>query len=212
MSIKLLVSGSTSSVAAIKEHRDRLGILLTPNNRNSVETVLETGLPWAIDNGAFSGFNPNAFMKLCLRAENQPRLLWVACPDVVADAAATLQWFRDWSPALHRLKLPVAFVAQDGLTTEQTPWDGFECLFLGGTTEWKLSHAAEDLAHEAKDRGKLVHMGRVNSQRRMQFAQLFKCDSIDGSSASMFGDRYIHRYLAWLKQLSEQPLLPEAKA
>jgi hypothetical protein len=177
MTMKLLVSGSTQSVAAITKHRER--------------------------------FNANAFTKLCLRAEKQPRLLWVACPDVVGDAAATLRQFRDWVGALNKLSLPIAFVAQDGLTSEQTPWDEFGCLFLGGSTEWKLSHAAEDLAHEAKDRGKWVHMGRVNSLRRMKVAQLFKCDSVDGSSASRFGDTYIAQYLAWLQRLSKQRILRE---
>lgn len=169
--MRLLVSGSTASVARMQKHRDRLGILLTPRNRNSVDAVLGTGLPWACDNGAFSGFAPQSFWRLCERAAGQPRLLWFACPDVVGDAVQTLQWFAEWSPAMHRIGLPVALVAQDGLECRDVPWSEFTCLFIGGSTAWKLSHAAWDLASEAKRRGKLVHMGRVNSLRRMRVAQ-----------------------------------------
>ena len=93
----LLVSGSTASVARMAgRHNGRLGILLTPRNRNSVEAVRKTGLQWAIDNGAFSGFDPVRFRRLLERAAGVPGLLWIVCPDVVADARATLQRFDEW--------------------------------------------------------------------------------------------------------------------
>jgi hypothetical protein len=41
------------------------------------------------------------------------------------------------------------------------PWDAFDVLFLGGTTDWKLGPAAADLTAEARRRGLVVHMGRV---------------------------------------------------
>lgn len=189
-------------------YREHIGVLLTPNNRNSVESVVSTGLPWAIDNGAFSGFNANAFMKLCLNAEGQPRLMWVACPDVVGDAAATMVQFERWHAGLERLGLPVAFVGQDGCETMEIPWESLSCLFLGGSTDWKLSNAAWDVCREAKRRGKMLHMGRVNSLRRMRVAQVFGCDTIDGSSASRFGDAKIPQYCRWLAHhIGEQPLL-----
>jgi hypothetical protein len=197
--MKLLVSGSTASVARMTAHRERLGILLTPANRNSVAAVVATGLPWAIDNGAYSGFDREAFDHLAReKAVGQPGLLWVAAPDTVGNAESTLFKFEYWQPRLAAGGLPIAFVGQDGLESLEPPWDRFECLFLGGSTAWKLSSAAWDLAAEAKRRGKLVHIGRVNSLRRMRVAQIFGCDSIDGSSASMFGDKYIHKYLRWL--------------
>lgn len=204
----LLVSGSTASVARVTSYREHLGILLTPKCGNSVESIVATGLPWACDNSAFVRFNATAFTRMCLRAEGQPRLLWVACPDVVADSEATMVQFERWAPSLHRLKLPVAFVGQDGCEDQDLPWDQFACLFLGGSTEWKLSHAAWDVCREAKRRGKLIHMGRCNSLRRMRIAQVFGCDSFDGTSASMFGDAKIPKYLRWIKhRLVEQPLL-----
>lgn len=43
----------------------------------------------------------------------------------------------------------------------------FDVLFLGGSTAWKLGSAARRLTTEAKARGKQVHMGRVNSLKRL---------------------------------------------
>lgn len=204
----MLVSGTTKTMAAVgAESPRRVGHLLTPANWNSVDRIVKSGLPWACDNGAYAGFKPQSFWRMCERVAGKPWLLWVACPDVVGNAADTLRWFRDWQPAMRALGLPVALVAQDGLEYLPIPWDDFSCLFIGGSTEWKLSDAAHDLAKAAKDRGKWRHMGRVNSLRRMRRAQLMGCDSIDGSSASMFGEKKIRQYVLWLEWLDRQRIL-----
>jgi hypothetical protein len=204
----LLVSGSTRSVARMaNSYPLRLGHLLTPANRNSVQSIVSTGMAWAVDNGAFAGFDAMRFRSLVKRVAGQKGLLWVVCPDVVADAQRTLELFDLWRYELIESAVPLAFVGQDGLEDYEVPWGGFSCFFIGGSTRWKLSQAAADLAHEAKARSKLVHMGRVNSRRRIVIAHDLGCDSIDGSSASMFGDKYIHKYLQWISQLERQPLL-----
>ena len=82
------------------------------------------------------------------------------------DAAATLTRSAPFLPAIRALGYPAALVAQDGLEDLDVPWDDFDVLFIGGSTEWKLGPHARALAAEAKARGKGVHMGRVNSQRR----------------------------------------------
>jgi len=113
--MRLLVSGGTRSLRRfVGRWPERFGRLITPSNRNSVASLVESGLPWAVDNGAFSGFDADAFRGLLNRCVGQPRLLWVACPDVVADAAATLSRFEEWEPAIRGLGMPVAFVLQDG--------------------------------------------------------------------------------------------------
>ncbi len=58
-------------------------------------------------------------------------------------------------------------VAQDGLHPAQIPFDLLDAVFLGGSTSWKLGPAAADLATHARQHHKWVHMGRVNSLRRM---------------------------------------------
>ena len=58
--MRLFVSGATDT---LRRYRDsaHLGILLVPGAGNSLPSVLATGLPWAADNAAFSGFDPAAF-------------------------------------------------------------------------------------------------------------------------------------------------------
>jgi hypothetical protein len=223
----LLVSGSTRSVGALADGwPDHLGHLVTPKNRNSIESLLSTGLSWAVDNGAFSGFDPESFRRLLGRVRGRPRLLWVACPDVVGDCHGTLASFEQWQGEVAEAG-PVAFVAQNGQERLSLPWDRFDCLFIGGSkecagcrfvrpkesrddhcphcgrelTEWKLSNAAWDLGQEAKRRRKWLHLGRVNSRRRLRYAWSMNADSTDGSSASMFGDKYIHKYLKWQAEM-----------
>lgn len=154
---------------------------------------------WAADNDCFQAFDRKAYLKMLahLTEAKNDRLLFVTAPDVVGDSTATLAYFHAYEPMLHDLELPVAFVAQDGLSIEATPWDCLEALFLGGTTEWKMGFQAARLAREAKQRGKWVHMGRVNSDRRVKYAQSIGCDSIDGTKFSKFADTYIPAYLSW---------------
>lgn len=197
----LLVSGSTRSVQKLASRwPNHLGHLLTPSNRNGMESLLSTGLWWAADNGCYQGLDVARFRRMLSRITGCPRLLWVVCPDRVADARETLKMFDHWHTEVARVG-PVAFVAQDGQEDLELPWDDFACLFVGGSTDWKLSKAAQDVAAEAKGRGKWVHLGRVNSRRRLRYAWAMQADSTDGSSASMFGDKYIHKYLRWQAEM-----------
>jgi hypothetical protein len=192
----LLVSGSTKTMATISD--PRLGTLLRPGNGN-----LPTGRPWAADNGAFSGFNEKAFVHMLGRLKGLPGCLWVAAPDVVADATATLALFDLWEPRIRAMGFPVAFIAQDGLNGQDVPWDRFECLFIGGSTAYKLGPSAQARALEAKARGKLVHMGRVNSIERMKIAHQIGVDSVDGTAFSRFGKRWIQWGLDALREQVE---------
>lgn len=209
----LLVSGSTKSVREqAPSSNGRLGHLLTPLNGNKVETILETGLPWAIDNGAFKKFEPNKFMTLLDESVGKPRCLFVAAPDVVANANRTIFSFYHWWPVLKKTGQPIAFVLQDGQENMPLPPDRFyDALFIGGSTKFKLSREAAALGQEGKRRGKWLHMGRVNTPGRIRHAADIGCDSIDGTSTSMFGDTYISPHLRSiannLVRKSEQPLI-----
>ncbi len=178
-----------------------LGILVVPGAGNSLRSILATGLPWAADNAAFSNFDPAAFCGMAARLAGQPGCRFVACPDMVGDAAATLRLFDLWQPVLAQLNLPVALVGQDGAERLDLPWDRFSALFLGGSTAWKLGPSAARLAREAKRRGKWVHLGRCNTRKRMRHAFRLGCDSIDGSGFSRWPDERLPLALRWLAGL-----------
>jgi hypothetical protein len=202
--VKLYVSGASTTMRRLAPH-PHLGHLLTPHNGNRIESLLATGLEIAIDNAAFSNWSAEAFVALLTRLRSHAlahryRFAWCAAPDVVSDARATLQRFWKWAGVIGWAGLPIAFVAQDGCEPLcGVPWGDIRCLFIGGSTKWKLGSDAARLIREAKRRGKLVHVGRVNSMQRIAHFDALGADSIDGTQFSMFPDRYIPRYLERLE-------------
>lgn len=68
-------------------------------------------------------------------------------------------------------------------------------------TEWKLGPVAASIAREAKARGKWVHMGRVNSERRMRYAASIGCDSVDGTFLKWGPAKNLPQLLAWVSRL-----------
>src|SRR5262245_31225564 len=151
-------------------------------------------MAWGVDNGAFSRFDERGFLRLldALHARRLVGCRFVAAPDVVGDATATLERFWAWRPRLRPYRFPLALVAQDGLTPARVPWAAIEALVIGGTTRFKLSPVARDLCAWAKARGKWVHVGRVNTADRLElFAGL--ADSCDGTATSKWGDVHIPR-------------------
>lgn len=201
----LLVSGATGY-----RRGDNVGHLIVPRQWNRPEALdLRPGL-WAMDNGAFSGFDEGAFLRMleayCGQAA-RARCLFVTAPDVVGDAAATLARWPFWSRLLRGIGHAPAFVAQDGLTPERVPWDEVGALFVGGTDAYKESPGATALCAYAKARGLWVHWGRVNGKRRYEFAMRAGADSIDGTGFSMFPDTKIPKAEAWREEIERQPTL-----
>lgn len=144
-----------------------------------------TGQPWAADTGMFSqpdSYSDDRYLAwLTKRLPHVERCLFATAPDVVGDAACTLDLSLPMFGPIRAVGYPVALVAQDGLQLLRVPWLLFDALFIGGTTEWKLSEHAYTLAAEAKQRGKWTHMGRVNSWQRFRAASAAGYDSADGT-------------------------------
>jgi hypothetical protein len=107
----------------------------------------------------------------------------VACPDVVGSARRTLELWPFFTRELNGL--PKALVLQDGIGEFDIPWGEFACVFIGGSDAFKLSDEAFQAARAAKILGKLVHVGRVNEDKRVK-AWMGLADSIDGSGISRF--------------------------
>jgi hypothetical protein len=176
-----------------------LGMLSTPNEGRTPAV----GVTWAADNGCFSKnyVGDQALMAWLQRHAGQAgSCLFATAPDVVGDAAATLERSAPHLPTIRALGYPAALVAQDGLEHLTVPWDEFDVLFIGGSTEWKLGRHARELAAEAKRRGKWVHMGRVNSARRWSYAEYIGCDSVDGTYIAFGPDVNLPDVLNWSAQ------------
>jgi len=140
---------------------------------------------YAIDNGAFSGFNRKSFLSL-LEREWEARSLcrFVAVPDVVGSAIRTREVFDIWESEL--TGWPLAYVVQDGQEGVAIPWRRVAAVFVGGSTEWKLGRHAEACIRAAQCLGKWVHVGRVNTPGRFEFFERLGADSIDGSGLARY--------------------------
>jgi hypothetical protein len=165
------------------------------------------GRVWAIDNGAFSGLDYDAFVRLLGDAMGVAGCKFVAAPDVVGNCDETLRRFKVWGRMIRALGFPVALVAQDGLTVERTPWDELDALFIGGSTEWKMSREVDTLLGYAAALGKWRHVGRVNTRRRIKHF-LTLADSIDGSGFSRWPKR-IKSGVTWIEEQKANPRLRE---
>lgn len=187
-----------------RAERDDLGLLLTPTSR--MRKLY--GAPWAADNECFTKgdvFDDNVWlMWLESSMAFSGSCLFAAAPDVVGDARATLYRSRPYLEEIRALAYAPAFVSQDGATDALMPWDEFDCLFVGGSTEWKFSEPSVALIQEAKRRDKWVHVGRVNSLRRMMTAHSVGADSADGTYLAFGPDKNLPKLLRWLDATNAQ--------
>jgi hypothetical protein len=180
------------------------------------------GIRWAADNDCFNGFDPGRYLDLLQAISYRAGCLFVTAPDVVADAKATLALFEHWQPVLARVwatvneadvepgvpvHQPIALVAQDGLEHLPVPWEHLQALFLGGSSQWKLGPHAAALVREAKQRGKWVHVGRVNTLQRIRWCMALGVDSIDGSGFARFTRARLPMGVAALTGPTQQTLL-----
>lgn len=180
--------------------------MVTPQKGNRVPD----GRLWAADTGCFTKpelHDDDAYLNWLQGRGNRETCLFATAPDVVADSAATLERSRPMLARIRGSGFRAALVAQDGMTPRDVPWSETDVLFLGGTTNWKLGLDAETLAVEATKRGVWLHMGRVNSLRRMRRAQAMGCQSVDGTFVAFAPDTNTARLRTWLRAIAEQPVL-----
>jgi hypothetical protein len=177
-----MLDTSEDLTVAEKEMGCTVEQLLTPLTRFKRQ---QQDSMYAIDNGAFSGFDKKAFLALLKREWNSRELCrFVAVPDVVANARRTLEVFEGWRFHLTGWKL--ALVMQDGQEDLPIPWDSIDAVFIGGSTEWKLSKHAAEVIRAAKALDKWVHAGRVNTPARFEYFERLGADSIDGTGLARY--------------------------
>jgi hypothetical protein len=185
----VLVHSAPTTLAA---HRHpALGVLSSPR-RYYLDVE---GWRWAADNDAFSAWDADRYRRMIGEIAGVPGCLFVTAPDVVGYWEDTRDLYDQWRPELDALNLPIGYVIQDGQPRDWVPWGEIAALFVGGSTEWKMSDEARHLVADANRLGIWTHMGRVNGHRRVRYAKAIGCDSFDGTSLSWFRDRWLDEFV-----------------
>ncbi len=195
----MLIFVHTAHPQAVKHSGDGFGRLLSPRQFSRASDTAGLGIPWAADNDCFQQLDADAYRKMLAAVHGLPGCRFVTAPDVVGDWHTTAARFEEWYDELAACWQPIGYVAQDGQPADQVPWRRIGALFIGGSTEYKLSAAAERLARQARTYGLWVHMGRVNSRKRFDYARQIGCHSVDGSKFSRWRDTWLPDALGWHK-------------
>ena len=156
---------------------------------------------WGCDNQVFTKkFDPVKFFRwLRFAKPYRETCKFVVAPDVVGDCTATLRQYEHFAGAIRALGYPVAFAAQDGQESYPLPID-YDCLFVGGSTGWKLSPASIGLIRHAQTCGKWIHVGRVNGLRRIGHCLELGVDSVDGTHPCFEPDVAFRNIHHWMRQ------------
>jgi hypothetical protein len=204
----MFLSGAINATVLANPRPD-LGLMLSPGMGNTV-APLEF---WAhgLDNGCYAqgeSFVPGDWLAwLAALRRYRERTLFAVAPDVVGNAEATYARSLPYLPTVRQLGFPAAFVTQDGCRSDLVPWGACDTLFVGGSDDWKLSEASWALCAEAKRRGLWVHMGRVNSWRRLRACAVADVDSVDGTYLAFGPDVNWPKMIGWLDAVNRQPTM-----
>ena len=148
-----------------------------------------TVAPYALDNGAWTAhqqgteFDSEAFEHAVSIAGRGAD--WIVIPDIVAAGKESLQFSLSWLPKLELFRVLLA--VQDGMDLEdiRPHLSDRVGIFVGGSTEWKLDTMCK-WGELAKQVGCYLHIGRVNTCRRIRLCKKAGADSFDGTSATKF--------------------------
>jgi len=176
-------TGTRRNLAAL--HAAGWALLLSPGK------PCDRRFKYALDNGAYGAwqqgkdFDVKAFERHV--AMHGHGAEFIVAPDIVAGGVESLMFTREWLPRLDGVGRRRLIAVQDGMTEDDVrPYLSYTVgIFIGGTTEWKINtmHAWGRLAHET---GAYLHVGRVNTARRIRMCHSAGADSIDGTSATRF--------------------------
>jgi len=145
----------------------KIGSLISPGRWKSPVPFA----PYALDNGAFVGFDAPAFLDLIEKAKRAKPPLWIVVPDCVGSKDDTMVLWDIWAPKLRTLGWPLAMAMQDGMTPDDLRGD---IAFIGGSTDWKWRNLS-------MWKGLRFHVGRVNTERHLWQAHDMGAESCDGT-------------------------------
>lgn len=185
-------TGTQRNLAALRAAGWGLLISATGEHRDEgFETI-------CIDNGAWTNFqngsawDPGLFRSLLTKFGARAR--FIVAPDIVGGGLESLKLSVSWLPELRAYGRVVLIPAQDGMA----PWDIEPYLgpsvgiFVGGSTDekdprggWKL-RSLPFWGHLSRRTGCYLHVGRVNSRKRILECVRVGAHSFDGKSASVW--------------------------
>ena len=178
------------------------GFLISPTG--GVKHVADSDKQFGIDNDAFNGkFNKDKFLRLLDKMVSyKDRCLFVNPPDVVGDAVQTTENYYQWYNEIKGRGLPILYILQDGWNL-QLPKPKADCIFVGGSTEFKLSNTVMRLL-QVVNPDYWVHIGRVNTYKRLlHFRHV--ADSFDGTQIYRFQpDIGVKLMQKWLGLINKQ--------
>lgn len=138
----MLYFANPTGEAALDLMRDGvIGFIDTPAQGNH----RPPNIFWCADNGCFSSKFREDHWWSFLEANTHDLSLcaFATAPDVVGNAAATLDRSAPWLPRIRALGYPAALVAQNGVEKLSIPWNDFDCLFIGGSPDCPNHGASE---------------------------------------------------------------------
>jgi len=114
---------------------------------------------------------------------------WAVVPDVVCDGHRTLTRTMAWIEAIRAHTVPLVCVADGIEPGDVWPILGPQCgIFVAGSTSWKWTTLPE-WGRIARARGCYLHVGRVNSAKRIALCVEAGADSFDGRCVLFDRDR-----------------------
>ena len=176
--------------------------LVSPYHKHAVKDLKLR--PYAIDNGAYTCFNQKKPFdsKIYLRYLDLwgSECLWTVIPDKVGNREETLIQADLWIPRIEGHNLLICL--QDGMIYDDIiPFLGrIYGVFLGGSTEYKLSKACY-WGHFAQKHDLYYHIGRVNTVKRIRLCIQSGADSFDGTGMIRFPTEG-ERISRWMKKHS----------
>lgn len=200
----------TATASSMSGQPPTLGVMVNAAAHSGVVAGVREGRLWGMDNGAFTGrFDPDALRRALMDyLPYRDTCRFVVAPDILHDAPASHALFEQWRPLIRALGYPVAFAAQFGpkglpdadalfipWLNVQDPQDPDSVMLTGRLRDPHL----QALARAYTDAGLWVHVGMVNSSRRMRFIhQVFGADSADGTHSKHVGPQLaMNHQAAW---------------
>lgn len=165
------------------------GLILSPVHRFSRSKSWDEW-EYGLDNGAWTAFqkkeewSEEPFVRLV--EQYAPCARFVVAPDIVAGGMDSLRRSEAWLPRLDAARI-VLVPVQDGMEPRdvRSMLSNRVGIFMGGSTEWKWQRLA-DFAQLAREIGCYLHVGRVNTVRRIRYCTAVGAHSFDGTSATMY--------------------------